>query len=97
MNRFVIVVDDDVNPRNLGEVIWAMNTRCDPARDIEIMANTWGSRVDPLAVGGPPHYNSRAIIDACRPFERLADFPKVVTASHDLLEQVAARWPELRQ
>jgi UbiD family decarboxylase len=96
MNRFVVVVDHDVNPRDLGEVIWAMSTRCDPAKDIEIMGSTWGSRVDPLAVGGPPYFNSRAIIDACRPFERLADFPKVVTASHELLARVAERWPELR-
>jgi len=96
MNRFVVVVDEDVNPRDLGEVIWAMSTRCDPAKDIEVMKNTWGSRVDPLAVGGPPYYNSRAVIDACRPFERLADFPKVVTASHELLTKVGDRWPELR-
>jgi UbiD family decarboxylase len=96
MNRFVVVVDADVNPRDLGEVVWAMSTRCDPAKDIEVMRSTWGSRVDPLAADGPPYYNSRAIIDACRPFERLGDFPKVVTASRELLDKVAARWPEIR-
>lgn len=96
MNRFVVVVDADVNPRDLDEVVWAMSTRCDPATDIDILRKTWGSRVDPLSVGGPPHYNSRAVIDACRPFEHLADFPRVVSVSHELLGQVVERWPELR-
>ena len=30
MNRFVIVVDDDVDPMNLEEVMWAVSTRCEP-------------------------------------------------------------------
>ena len=49
MNRFVVVVDDDVDPMNLDEVIWAVCTRCEPAGDIEIMRKSWGSKVDPLA------------------------------------------------
>ena len=48
MNRFVIVVDDDVDPMNLEEVMWAVSTRCEPAEDIEIMRKSWGSKVDPL-------------------------------------------------
>ena len=48
MNRYVIVVDEDVDPTNLEEVMWAVSTRCDPAEDIEIMRKSWGSKVDPL-------------------------------------------------
>ena len=48
MNRFVIVVDDDVDPMNLDEVMWAVCTRCEPPDDIEIMRKSWGSKVDPL-------------------------------------------------
>ncbi len=48
MNRFVIVVDDDVDPMNLDEVMWAVCTRCEPAGDIDIMRKSWGSKVDPL-------------------------------------------------
>ncbi|NNN18866.1 MAG: UbiD family decarboxylase [Acidimicrobiaceae bacterium] len=97
MNRFVIVVDSDINPRDLDEVMWAMSTRCDPDRDIEIMRYSWGSRVDPLGVAGQPAYNSRALIDACRPFERLHDFPLVAEASVGILSQVAKKWPGLRE
>lgn len=95
MNRVVIVVDDDINPRSLDEVMWAMSTRCDPERDIDVMRYSWGSRVDPLRTHGAPPYNSRVLIDACRPYERLADFPAVAEASADILRRVADRWPDL--
>jgi UbiD family decarboxylase len=95
MNRLVITVDHDVNARDLDEVMWAVATRCDPQRDIDIMRYSWGSRVDPLLLPGEPRYNSRALIDACRPYERLADFPAVAEASADLLRRALQRWPDL--
>ena len=40
--KFIIVCDDDVNARNWQDVIWAMTTRMDPARDITaITVNRW--------------------------------------------------------
>lgn len=97
MNRLVITVDHDVNARDLDEVMWAVATRCDPQRDIDIMRYCWGSRVDPLLLPGEPRYNSRALIDACRPYERLADFPAVAEASADLLRRAVQRWPDLAE
>jgi 4-hydroxy-3-polyprenylbenzoate decarboxylase len=38
--KFVIVVDDDVDARNWKDVIWAITTRMDPARDITLIENT---------------------------------------------------------
>ncbi len=38
--KFVIVVDEDVNAREWTDVIWAMTTRMDPARDTTIIENT---------------------------------------------------------
>jgi UbiD family decarboxylase len=95
MNRFTVVVDSDVNPRDLGEVVWAMCGRCDPQSDIEVMKRTWGSRVDPLTLPGEVPFNSRAVIDACRPYERLADFPEVAESSQELIDSVIRRWPEV--
>ncbi|HEY0499182.1 MAG TPA: UbiD family decarboxylase [Kutzneria sp.] len=95
MNRFTVVVDHDVNPRDLGEVVWAMCGRTDPSLDIEVMQRTWGSRVDPLTRPGAVAFNSRAIIDACRPFERISDFPAVAESSPELVAQVSRRWPEV--
>jgi 4-hydroxy-3-polyprenylbenzoate decarboxylase len=61
------------------------------------MRYSWGSRVDPLGKPGDPAYNSRLLIDACRPFERLADFPAVAESSDEVLRRVAQRWPGLAE
>ncbi len=38
--KFVIVCDDDINARDWNDVIWAITTRMDPARDITLVENT---------------------------------------------------------
>ena len=92
--RYTVVVDDDVDPTNLEEVMWATVTRSDPARDIEILHRTWGGPVDPLAECFPEQrlYTSRAIIDACRPYEHLASFPPVAEPSPELQARVLKKW-----
>ena len=95
MNRFVIVVDDDVDPMNLEEVMWAVSTRCEPSEDIEIMRKSWGSKVDPLLQDPAVPYNTRALIDACRPFEKLQTFPRVAQSSPRQVREVIAKWKSL--
>jgi UbiD family decarboxylase len=95
MSRYVIVVDDDVDPMNLEEVMWAVSTRCDPAEDIEVMHKSWGSKVDPLLTDMSAPYNSRALLDACRPFERLASFPRVAEVSPQLVRETVAKWHDV--
>jgi hypothetical protein len=36
-------------------------------------------------------------VDACRPFEQLADFPPVAEPGSEVLGRVAGRWPELTE
>ena len=38
--KFVIVTDDDINARDWKDVIWAITTRVDPARDLMVVENT---------------------------------------------------------
>jgi len=90
--RWVVVVDNDIDPVNLFEVIWAMSTRCDPAEHIDFIRQAWTSPADPVAKG-PPYTNSRAIVDACKPWG--VDFPAVVETSRELKEQVRSKWPGL--
>ena len=95
MNRFVIVVDDDVDPTNLEEVMWAVCTRCEPSEDIEIMRKSWGSKVDPLLANPAAPYNTRALIDACRPFEKIDTFPRVAQSSPEQVRETVAKWKDL--
>lgn len=92
MNRYVVVVDDDVDPSSLDEVVWAMSTRSDPAQDIEVMRRTWGSKLDPMLEEGAAPHNSRAIIDACRPYERRDTFPRVSQSDPEYLRSVESQW-----
>ena len=93
MGKFVVVVDDDVDPTDLFDVLWAMCTRCDPVNDIDFVRNAWASPLDPMIEHDAKSYvNSRAIVDACRPFERLKDFPKVARATPDLIERVRTKF-----
>src|SRR5439155_7414188 len=91
MNRYVIVVDDDIDPTNLEDVMWAVCTRSDPGEDIEIMRKSWGSKADPLLRDHRRPYNTRAIIDACRPYEWIGEFPRVARASPAFLRQLRAK------
>ena len=50
-NRFVVVVDDDIDPADMDEVIWAMCTRCDPREGMEILRGCWSTALDPMAYG----------------------------------------------
>ncbi|MFB3884270.1 MAG: UbiD family decarboxylase [Thermodesulfobacteriota bacterium] len=94
IGRFVIVVDDDIDPSNLNEVIWAMGSRCDPAQDIEITRKCWGSRLDPMTVSDR-YYNSRAVIDACIPYERINDFPPVARTTPEFRKVILEKYSVL--
>jgi UbiD family decarboxylase len=97
MSRYSIVVDDDIDPANLQEVMWAVATRTDPEVDIDIIRRGMGSKNDPMFVAYPyaAPYASKAIIDACRPYDHLHDFPDVAEASRPLQEEVRAKWKTL--
>jgi UbiD family decarboxylase len=96
LGRFTVVVDEDVDPTDVFDVLWAMCTRCDPALDIDLLRNMWSSPLDPIIPHGSRAYKSnRAIIDACRPFERLKDFPKVSRASPEMLARVKEKFADL--
>jgi UbiD family decarboxylase len=94
LGRFVAVVDEDVDPTDLFDVMWAICTRCDPANDIEFVRRAWSGPLDPL-LDKESSTNSRAIIDACRPFERLKDFPPVAQASPQLRRQVREKFADI--
>jgi 4-hydroxy-3-polyprenylbenzoate decarboxylase len=99
LGRFTVVVDDDVDPTDIHDVIWALSTRCDPVKDIDFIRDMWSSPLDPTI----PHdrrpgefVSNRAVMNACRPYARLkADYPKVARASPDVLSKVKEKFADL--
>ena len=96
LGRYVVVVDEDIDPTNTYDVLWAMCTRSNPENDIEIVRNSWSGPLDPiLPPGGKKMFSSRAIIDACRPYDWIADFPPVAESSREIRKEVAEKWQEI--
>ena len=72
MARIVVVVDEDVDPSNLNDVMWAVATRCEPSEQIDIVRNAWSSALDPRISAADKQRgvtsHSKVVIEACRPF-----------------------------
>ena len=45
--KWIIAVDEDIDPTDMDQVIWAMASRCNPIDDIDILRNTWSTWLDP--------------------------------------------------
>jgi UbiD family decarboxylase len=97
IGRYLIVVDDDIDVMDIEDVTFAMASRADPAQDIDIIRRAYTHRLDPLLPQGLPreqYFNSRAVIDACIPFERRASFPAVASISPVMAEKIRKKWGE---
>ena len=87
-NRWVIVVDDDIDPANLNDVIWYMCTRCDPKDGVDVLNGWWSTHLDPMSYSLEDPRNSRVVVDACIPFRRKDTFPIVARNSENLDERI---------
>ena len=92
-NRWTIVVDDDIDPTNFSDVVWAMCTRCDPRDQVDIIHGGWSSALDPMCYDTETdRRNSRVIIDACIPFRRKKTFPVIARSSKALDDRIREKW-----
>ncbi len=92
-NRWVIVVDDDIDPSNMNDVVWAMCTRHDPREGIDIINGCWSTHLDPMCYDDDnDRRNSRVVVDACRPFNRRDSFPAVARSSKELDDRIRAKY-----
>ena len=93
--KFVIVTDDDIDARDWKDVIWAMTTRMDPARDTVIMENT---PIDYLDFASPVSgLGGKIGFDATHkwPGETRRAWGRPITMSEEVRRRVDALWPSL--
>lgn len=95
LGRYVIVVDEDINPYDMNDVLWALATRSDPSTSIDFITRAWSGPLDPMIRAGKPWGNSRAIIDCTRPFEWKQEFPLVAESSPELRDATMKKWGSL--
>ncbi|HKE93451.1 MAG TPA: UbiD family decarboxylase [Povalibacter sp.] len=94
--KFVIVTDDDVDVRNWQEVIWALATRVDPARDTHMVRRT---PIDYLDFASPvAGLGSKMGIDATHkwPAETRRHWGKPLTMSAEVVQRADAMWDLLQ-
>jgi 4-hydroxy-3-polyprenylbenzoate decarboxylase len=92
--KWVIVVDDDIDARDWKDVMWAIATRMDPARDITMIENT---PIDYLDFAAPESgLGSKIGLDATNkwPPETKRDWGRKIRMADEVVERVTARWGE---
>jgi 4-hydroxy-3-polyprenylbenzoate decarboxylase len=93
--KFVIVVDDDVNARDWQDVIWAITTRMDPARDTVMIENT---PIDYLDFASPVSgLGSKMGLDATNKWQGETDreWGVPITMDQTVKDRVDEIWSEL--
>jgi 4-hydroxy-3-polyprenylbenzoate decarboxylase len=92
--KFVVVTDDDIDARDWNDVIWAISTRVDPARDLTILENT---PIDYLDFASPESgLGSKLGIDATDkwPGESHREWGRKVRMEQGVIDLVSRRWTD---
>ena len=90
--KWVIVVDDDIDARDWKDVMWAVSTRMDPARDITIVENT---PIDYLDFASPePGLGAKIGLDATTKIgpETSRAWGRRIRMADEIVEQVTGKW-----
>ena len=90
--KFVIVVDADINARDWKDVMWAVSTRMDPARDITVIQNT---PIDYLDFASPePGLGGKIGLDATTkiPPETHREWGRPIRMTDDIITLVNEKW-----
>ena len=86
------MVDDDIDPSNIDDVLWAISTRADPERAIEVTRYSMSTPLESSRPPGSRVHTSRCVIEACRPWEWKDEFPIVAETKPEYARQVKEKW-----
>ncbi|MEI9885146.1 MAG: UbiD family decarboxylase [Rhizomicrobium sp.] len=93
--KWVIVVDDDIDARDWKDVMWAISTRMDPARDVTIIEHT---PIDYLDFASPQSgLGSKIGLDATNklPPETAREWGRKIAMDPDVVKTVTEKWSRL--
>ncbi|MEE9272060.1 MAG: UbiD family decarboxylase [Robiginitomaculum sp.] len=93
--KWIIVVDDDINARDWKDVMWAISTRMDPARDTTIIENT---PIDYLDFASPDlSLGSKIGLDATNKIgaETRREWGKEIKMDEDVVTSVTKKWAKM--
>jgi 4-hydroxy-3-polyprenylbenzoate decarboxylase len=93
--KFIIVVDDDIDARSWPDVMWALATRMDPARDVTLVERT---PIDYLDFASPDSgLGGKIGLDATNkwPPETMRDWGRKIRMDEKVVAEVTAKWSSL--
>src|SRR5476649_1571245 len=93
--KWVIVVDDDINARDWKDVMWAVSTRMDPARDVTLIEHT---PIDYLDFASPESgLGSKIGLDATNklPPETVREWGRKIAMDPEIIRRVTDKWSAL--
>jgi 4-hydroxy-3-polyprenylbenzoate decarboxylase len=94
--RYIIVVDEDIDPADWESVMWALTTRCNPEDSIDIVSILNSPLIDVTPEKERKDYTTaKVIINACKPYHWMKNFPPVNRASDELRKKVLDKWSSL--
>jgi len=93
LTKIFVVVDEDINVHDINDVIWAITTRADAARDMMIINNTPTDTLDPASP--LVNFGSKLGIDATQKtkeegYER--EIPELVKVDNATKDLVDSKW-----
>jgi 4-hydroxy-3-polyprenylbenzoate decarboxylase len=93
--KFIIVVDEDIDPSDIHQVMWAMSTRCDPEKDLDVLRETWSTYLDPTK--NPPEerpWGSKVLINACKEHKYIKVFAKRNRIRKAMYDKLVSEWKD---
>ena len=103
MGAYTVVVEEDIDPSNLDQVIWAMATRCRIEKQIQIIQGCHTNNVNtaiPLkekrsSDKAVPLTQARMVIDACRDYAWKEDWYDLAKVSPELRNKLLDKWHQV--
>lgn len=103
MGSYTVVVEEDIDPSNLEQVLWAMVTRARLDRQTYILPNCHTNNVHPAIPPSEkmdgdkqrPITAGRIVIDACRDYSWKEDWYPIARISPELREELVGKWKSL--
>jgi 3-polyprenyl-4-hydroxybenzoate decarboxylase len=96
LNRYIVLVDEDIDPANIPDLLFAVATRCDPETSIDMIKGFKGGHSDPLLSPEKRRLNdisfSKGILYACKPFAWKDQFPVRTRMSEELQCKTREKW-----
>jgi UbiD family decarboxylase len=97
--RFIVIVDDDIDPSDIDQVLWALATRCDPATAIDVITEAWSTpldpRITPEARAQRNFTNSVAVINACQPYHWKDQYAKTCYFPEEVRRETYEKWKDI--